>query len=142
GGTGGCGGRRSPGSPPTWRSPAPPGWWTRPRSGWTGSTRPAGAGWPRTRSRCRSRSWRRSRRSAQADLCPKGLTPPERTVHRSMTDTTAATPFLAAAAAAADLEDWGPLAEATGEPMQTTGRTLWADGDQEVGVWECSPGHA
>ena len=57
-----------------------------------------------------------------------------------MTDTTAATPFLAAAAAAAGLEDWGPLAEATGEPMQTTGRTLWADGDQEVGVWECSPG--
>ena len=57
-----------------------------------------------------------------------------------MTDTTAATPFLAAAAAAADLEDWGPLAEATGEPMQTTGRTLWADGDQEVGVWECTRG--
>jgi uncharacterized cupin superfamily protein len=56
-----------------------------------------------------------------------------------MTDTTAATPFLAAAAAAG-LEDWGPLAEATGEPMQTTGRTLWADGDQEVGVWECTPG--
>ena len=28
-----------------------------------------------------------------------------------MTDTTAATPFLAAAAAAAELEDWGPLAE-------------------------------
>ena len=24
--------------------------------------------------------------------------------------------------------------------MQTTGRTLWADGDQEVGVWECTPG--
>ena len=57
-----------------------------------------------------------------------------------MTDTTAATPFLAAAASAADLEDWGPLAEATGEPMQTTGKTLWADGDQEVGVWECTPG--
>src|SRR5437762_13127044 len=57
-----------------------------------------------------------------------------------MTDTTAATPFLAAAAAAADLEDWGPLAEATGEPMQTTGVTLWSDGDQEVGVWECTPG--
>ena len=50
-----------------------------------------------------------------------------------MTDTTAATPFLAGAIAA-DLEDWGPLEEATGEPMQTTGTTLWADGDQEVGV--------
>src|SRR5437899_11584433 len=57
-----------------------------------------------------------------------------------MTDTTAATPFLAAAAAAADLEDWGLLAEAIGEPMQTTGRALWADGDQGVGVWQCTPG--
>ena len=56
-----------------------------------------------------------------------------------MTDTTAATPFLAGAIAA-DLEDWGPLDEATGEPMQTTGTTLWADGDQEAGVWECTPG--
>jgi len=43
-----------------------------------------------------------------------------------MTDTTAATPFLAAAAAAADLEDWGPLAEATGVLIQTTGRTPWS----------------
>ena len=62
-----------------------------------------------------------------------------------MTDTTAATPFMAAAAIAGDLEDWGPLAEATpaGEdaaPMQTSGLTLWSDGDQEVGVWECTPG--
>jgi uncharacterized protein len=57
-----------------------------------------------------------------------------------MTDTAAATPFLAAAATATDLEDWGPLAEATGEPMHTTGRTLWADGGQEVGIWECTPG--
>jgi uncharacterized cupin superfamily protein len=56
-----------------------------------------------------------------------------------MTDSTAATPFLAGAIAA-DLEEWGPLEEATGEPMQTTGTTLWADGDQEVGVWECTPG--
>jgi hypothetical protein len=52
-----------------------------------------------------------------------------------MTDTAAATQFLAAAALAADLEDWGPLEEATGEPMQTTGKTLWAGGEQEVGVW-------
>jgi len=56
-----------------------------------------------------------------------------------MTDTTAATPFLAGAITA-DLEDWGPLDEATGEPMQATRTTLWADGDQEVGVWECTPG--
>jgi uncharacterized protein len=57
-----------------------------------------------------------------------------------MTDTAAATQFLAAAALAADLEDWGPLEEATGEPMQTTGKTLWAGGEQEVGVWGCTPG--
>ncbi len=24
--------------------------------------------------------------------------------------------------------------------MQTSGTTLWSDGDQEVGVWECTPG--
>ena len=57
-----------------------------------------------------------------------------------MTQALPATPFLAAAALAGDLEDWGPLAEATGEPMQTSGITLWSDGDQEVGVWECTPG--
>lgn len=53
-----------------------------------------------------------------------------------MTDVT---PYLAAAAAA-ELEDWGPLEEATGEPMQTSGADIWKDGDQEIGVWECSPG--
>jgi uncharacterized protein len=36
-----------------------------------------------------------------------------------------ATPFLAAAAEA-KLEDWGPLEEATGEPMHTSGSTLWS----------------
>jgi uncharacterized cupin superfamily protein len=56
-----------------------------------------------------------------------------------MTEITAATPFLSDAATA-ELEDWGPLEEATGEPMQTAGRTLWQDGEQEVGVWECTPG--
>jgi uncharacterized protein len=53
-----------------------------------------------------------------------------------MTDVT---PYLAAAATA-ELEDWGPLEEATDDPMQTSGLTLWNDGDQEVGVWECTPG--
>ncbi|HMH89830.1 MAG TPA: cupin domain-containing protein, partial [Streptosporangiaceae bacterium] len=24
--------------------------------------------------------------------------------------------------------------------MQTAGYTLWQDGDQEAGVWECTPG--
>jgi len=63
-----------------------------------------------------------------------------------MTQTVPATPpaspppFIGAAALAGDLDDWGPLAEATGEPMQTSGTTLWSDGDQEVGVWECTPG--
>ncbi len=69
-----------------------------------------------------------------------------------------------AAAASAELEDWGPLAEATGEPMATRGLTLWSSegssegtsegtsegssegtsegssGDQEAGVWECTAG--
>ena len=50
------------------------------------------------------------------------------------------TPFLAAAADAR-LEDWGPLAEATGEAMTTSGTTIWSgEGDQEAGVWECTPG--
>jgi uncharacterized protein len=55
-----------------------------------------------------------------------------------MTGTNPATPHLAAAATA-QLEDWGPLEEATGDEMTTKGLTLWKDGDQEVGVWECTP---
>ena len=47
---------------------------------------------------------------------------------------------LLAAAATASLEDWGPLAEATGEPMHTRGVTLWSDGEAETGVWECTAG--
>src|SRR5689334_8553281 len=49
-----------------------------------------------------------------------------------MTQTVPGTPptspprFMSAAALAGDLDDWGPLAESTGEP--------------EVGVWECTPG--
>ncbi len=53
-----------------------------------------------------------------------------------MTDVT---PYLASAVSA-ELEDWGPLAEATGEKMQTSGLTLWQEGEQESGVWECTPG--
>jgi uncharacterized cupin superfamily protein len=56
-----------------------------------------------------------------------------------MTDTNPATPYLAGAATA-ELEDWGALDEATGEEMTTSGLTLWKDGDQEVGVWQCTPG--
>ena len=51
-----------------------------------------------------------------------------------MTDTTPLTPFLSAAELHGDLEDWGPLAEATGDPMTTSGVTTWAHGDLEVGV--------
>ena len=49
---------------------------------------------------------------------------------------------LLTAAATAELEDWGPLEEATGEPMQTSGVTLWssADGSQDTGVWQCTAG--
>src|ERR1017187_102187 len=56
-----------------------------------------------------------------------------------MTDITAATPFLADAATA-EPADLGPLEEPPGEPMQTAGLTLWQDGEQEVGVWECTAG--
>lgn len=56
-----------------------------------------------------------------------------------MTDTNPAISHLAAAANA-ELLDWGPLEEATGAEMTTKGLTLWKDGDQEVGVWECTPG--
>ena len=50
------------------------------------------------------------------------------------------TPFIHQAAEVADLEDWGPLEEATGPEMTTAGLTLWNDGGQEVGIWECTPG--
>ena len=33
-------------------------------------------------------------------------------------------------AAQAELEDWGPLEEATGPAMSTSGVTLWSEGDQ------------
>ena len=51
-----------------------------------------------------------------------------------------------AAATTAELEDWGPLEEATSEdrPMQTHGLTLWSSGDgqaaAEAGVWQCTAG--
>jgi uncharacterized protein len=54
------------------------------------------------------------------------------------------TAFLSAASAA-ELEDWGPLAEATsaGTPMTTRGLTIWSAPDSsgaEVGIWECTAG--
>jgi uncharacterized protein len=56
---------------------------------------------------------------------------------------------LLAAAATAELEDWGQLDEATSDsiPMQVHGLTLWAAGDGsgagsagEAGVWQCTAG--
>jgi len=50
-----------------------------------------------------------------------------------------------AAAATAELEDWGPLEEATSRdtPMQTHGLTMWTGPDgsgQETGIWQCTAG--
>jgi uncharacterized cupin superfamily protein len=39
-----------------------------------------------------------------------------------------------------ELEDWGPLAEATGEPMATHGLEMWVDGGKSAGIWQCTPG--
>ncbi|MGA8296815.1 MAG: cupin domain-containing protein [Acidimicrobiales bacterium] len=38
------------------------------------------------------------------------------------------------------LEGWGALDEATGPEMRTSGLTIWQDGEDEVGIWECTPG--
>ena len=56
-----------------------------------------------------------------------------------MTSSTMLTPYVASATTA-DLEDWGPLEEATGPAMATWGVTLWEDGDASAGIWECEPG--
>jgi len=62
-----------------------------------------------------------------------------------MTDTKPSAQNISApvirAASSAELEDWGPLEEATGQEMQTSGLTLWEDGNgADVGIWECTPG--
>lgn len=60
-----------------------------------------------------------------------------------MTDesTSMAAPVLRDAAHRSDLEDWGPLEEATGAEMRTSGLYLWQGGDEaESGIWECTPG--
>jgi uncharacterized cupin superfamily protein len=49
------------------------------------------------------------------------------------------TPILAQAVDA-ELEDWGPLPEATGDPMATHGVELWVDGDASAGIWQCAAG--
>ena len=42
--------------------------------------------------------------------------------------------------ATAELEDWGPLEEATGPEMTARGVDLWVDGPLSGGIWECTPG--
>lgn len=50
------------------------------------------------------------------------------------------TTSVLAQAADAELEDWGPLDEATGQEMATHGVELWADGESSAGIWQCAPG--
>jgi uncharacterized protein len=50
------------------------------------------------------------------------------------------TPAVVDALSFDELEDWGPLDEATGAPMSTRGRTIWEDGPRSAGIWECTPG--
>jgi uncharacterized protein len=40
----------------------------------------------------------------------------------------------------AELEDWGPLEEATADPMATHGLEVWVDGESSAGIWQCAPG--
>lgn len=44
------------------------------------------------------------------------------------------------AAASRELEDWGTLPDSMAAPMRTSGVIIWKDGEQEAGVWECTPG--
>jgi len=58
-----------------------------------------------------------------------------------MTDIAARLPLIRDAASRHDLEDWGPLEEATGPEMSTSGITMWkGEGDAESGIWECTAG--
>ena len=50
------------------------------------------------------------------------------------------TPLIEAAATVTELEDWGPLAEATGDAMLTSGVTLWSNDGSEAGIWQCTAG--
>ncbi len=58
-----------------------------------------------------------------------------------MSNTTANLPVINGSALTAELDDWGPLSEATGPEMATSGFTLWADGaGSETGIWQCTAG--
>jgi uncharacterized cupin superfamily protein len=56
-----------------------------------------------------------------------------------MTTVPVLTPHLAGALTA-ELEDWGPLEEATGPELATWGVTLWSEGEASAGIWECEAG--
>jgi len=45
-------------------------------------------------------------------------------------------------ASEAELEDWGPLPEATAHPMATHGLEMWVDGEKSAGIWQCTPGQS
>ena len=45
-------------------------------------------------------------------------------------------------AAEAELEDWGPLKEATGDAMTVHGLELWVDGAKSAGIWQVTPGQS
>ena len=47
---------------------------------------------------------------------------------------TITTPHLPDASNVGDLEDWGPLEEATGPEMTTSGLEVWVDGDLSGGI--------
>ena len=82
--------------------------------------------------RAGARTWRRASGRPDASLTIST----ERTP--TMTDTNPATPFLAAAALAGELEDWGPLAEATGDADADVRRTtLWP-----TATWRSGSGSA
>ena len=49
------------------------------------------------------------------------------------------TPHIAGALTA-ELENWGPLDEATGPQMTTSGLEVWVDGEQSAGIWQCTAG--
>lgn len=57
------------------------------------------------------------------------------------TKPTTALAVLRDASSRDDLEDWGPLEEATGPEMSTSGVTAWsAEDGSETGIWECTAG--
>lgn len=60
-----------------------------------------------------------------------------------MTNATPKVRILENPCAAAELDDWGPVAAPLGEPASRTGGVLLfrnPDNSSEMGLWECTPG--